>query len=195
MSCWRRGRLGGSTTPTTASRRAATKDQVDADSLREAADRDSRSQVQRNHDALAALLRAAADGGLMGASHRGLPPHIVNSITETELRHRAGVARTATGTDLPITDVLRLAAKAQMHLAVFDEHIGEPLFLGRAHLAPACGPHNRAVGPRPGQWETVKLTTGPDRGRYDWRRNRATGDSPDELRVNHIHHLGELLDR
>ncbi|WP_229705058.1 HNH endonuclease signature motif containing protein [Williamsia phyllosphaerae] len=214
---------------------------IDPDLLREAAGRDSRSVAQRNHDALKALLQCAADGGLLGASHRGLPPHIIISITESELRDRAGVANTATGTDLPITDVLTLAARAQMHLAVFDDHTAEPLFLGRAHrlasqaqrfvlfakyggcgaadcptpfahceihhadkdwadggttdvnhLAPACGPHNRAVGPNPDQWTTDKITTGPDRGRYGWRRNT---DPPEEIHANHRHHIRELLDR
>ncbi|MCP2174557.1 protein of unknown function (DUF222) [Williamsia maris] len=214
---------------------------IDANQLREAADRDSRSVAQRNHDALTAILQCAADGGLLGASHRGLPPHIIISITEQQLRERAGVANTATGTDLPISDVLTLAAKAQMHLAVFDDHTGEPLFLGRAHrlasqaqrfilfaqyggcgaadcptpfahseihhadkdwadggttdadkLAPACGPHNRAVGPKPDQWTTEKITTGPDRGRYGWRRNT---DPPDQLHANHRHRIRDLLDQ
>ncbi len=214
---------------------------IDADLLRDVADRDTRSQTQRNHDALTALLQAATDGGLLGASHRGLPPHIIISMTETQLRDRTGVARTATGTDLPISDVLTIAAKAQMHLAVFDEHTGEPLFLGRAqrlasqsqrfllfakyggcsrddcpvpfahcemhhadkdwadggttdanHLAPACGPHNRSVGTRPEQWQTVKITDGPYRGRYGWRRNT---DPPGEVRTNHLHLIDELLER
>ena len=214
---------------------------IDPEQLREAADRDTRSVGQRNHDALRALLQAAADGGLHGASHRGLPPHIIISITEDKLRERAGIAHTATGTDLPISDVLQMAARAQMHLAVFDEHTGEPLFLGRAHrlasqaqrfiafskyggcsrtdcptpfahtemhhaetdwadggktdadhMAPACGPHNRSVGTKPHQWETVKITEGPDRGRYGWRRNT---DPPGEIRTNHLHLVDELIDR
>ncbi|GAA1460206.1 HNH endonuclease signature motif containing protein [Williamsia maris] len=211
------------------------------EAVREAADRDHRSQLQRNHDALAALLRSAVDGGLLGTSHRGLPPHVIISMTETQLRERAGVVRTATGTDLPISDALTLAADAQMHLAVFDDHTDEALFYGRSrrlasqaqrfvafakyrgcskddcsvpfahtemhhaekdwadggrtdsnHLAPACGPHNRAVGPEPHQWTTEKITEGPDRGRYGWRRNT---DPPDRLRANRLHRIDELLDR
>ncbi|WP_045823612.1 HNH endonuclease signature motif containing protein [Williamsia herbipolensis] len=212
---------------------------IDSNLLREAADRDHRSQSQRNHDALKALLDVAVNGGLLGGSHRGLPPQIIVSITDAQLREHAGVARTATGTDLPISDVITLAADAQPHLAVFSDVTGEPLFFGRgrrlasqaqrlmafaqyrgcskddcatpfAHtemhhadadwadggltdatdMAPACGRHNRAVGPEPHQWATEKITDGPDRGRYGWRRNT---DPPDQLRANHLHRIDELL--
>ncbi|MGZ8178136.1 DUF222 domain-containing protein [Williamsia sp. SKLECPSW1] len=212
---------------------------VDTDALTAAAERDSRTQAQRNHDALQALLRAAADGGVYGASHRGLPPHIIISITESQLRERAGVGHTATGTDLPMSDILTLAARAQMHLAVFDDHTGEPLFYGRTRrlasevqrfllfaqyggcampgcpapfshtemhhakqdwatggntdstdLAPACGPHNRAVHDRPGGWQTEKITDGPDRGRFGWVANGTT----DPPRTNHLHRPDQILE-
>ena len=113
-------------------RGGADAEDIDQDVLREAAQRDSRTQPQRNHDALAAMLRAAADGGLYGASHRGLPPHLIVSITESQLRERAGIGHTATGTDLPMSEIVKLAAQAQMHLAVFDDHTGEALYLGRS---------------------------------------------------------------
>ncbi|MGJ0118407.1 DUF222 domain-containing protein [Williamsia sp. MIQD14] len=215
--------------------------EISSDVVREAADRDCRSQSQRNHDALKALLDAAVNGGLLGGSHRGLPPQIIVSITDAQLREYAGVARTATGSDLPISDVVTLAADAQPHLAVFSDVTNEPLFFGRgrrlaspaqrlmafakyggcskddcpvpfAHtemhhaendwadggltdvtdLAPACGRHNRAVGTEPHQWTTEKITDGPDRGRYGWRRNT---DPPDALRANHLHRIDELLER
>ncbi|WP_328858922.1 HNH endonuclease [Williamsia herbipolensis] len=110
-----------------------TGDNVDADPelLKQAADRDYRSQSQRNHDAFKALLDAAVNGELLGGSHRGLPPQIIVSITDAQLREHAGVARTATGSDLPIGDVVKLAADAQPHLAVFDDVTNEPLFFGR----------------------------------------------------------------
>ncbi|MGU3292685.1 DUF222 domain-containing protein [Williamsia sp. M5A3_1d] len=218
-------------------------DHGDADPalLREAADRDCRSQSQRNHDALKALLEAAVNGGLLGNSHRGLPPQIIVSITDAQLREHAGVAHTATGSDLPMTDVVKLAAGAQTHLAVFSDVTNEPLFFGRTrrlasqaqrlmafaqyrgcskgdcgvpfahtemhhaetdwaeggltdstHMAPACGPHNRAVGIEPHQWVTEKIADGPDKGQYGWRRNT---DPPDKLRANHLHRIDELLRR
>ena len=216
-------------------------DHGDADPqlLKEAADRDHRSQSQRNHDAFKALLDAAVNGGLLGGSHRGLPPQIIVSITDAQLREHAGVARTATGTDLPMSVVIKLAADAQTHLAVFSDVTGEPLFFGRGrrlasqaqrlmafalyggcskddcatpfahtemhhaerdradggltdspHMAPACGRHNRAVGSEPHQWATGKITDGPDKGRYGWRRNT---DPPDQIRANHLHRIDELL--
>ncbi|WP_052688624.1 DUF222 domain-containing protein [Williamsia herbipolensis] len=107
-------------------------DDADPELLREAADRDCRSQSQRNHDAFKTLLDAAVNGGLLGGSHRGLPPQIIVSITDAQLREHAGVARTATGIDLPISDVVKLAAEAQPHLAVFSDVTNEPLFFGRS---------------------------------------------------------------
>lgn len=47
---------------------------ADPEALSDAASRDDRSQSQRNHDALHALLKAVLDGGLLGNSHRGMPP-------------------------------------------------------------------------------------------------------------------------
>jgi hypothetical protein len=214
-------------------------DGIDLDALRDAASRDCRTQGQRNHDAFHALLKAAADGGLYGASHRGLPPHVIVSITESQLRERAGIGHTATGTDLPMSEIVTLAAQAQMHLAVFDDVTGEPLFYGRARrlasevqrfvmfaeyggcskpgcprpfshteahhaeqdwarggltditdLAPACGPHNRAVHDGPGGWQTEKILDGPDRGKYGWTAN-GTSDPP---RTNHLHRPDRILD-
>ncbi len=212
---------------------------TDPEQLRASADRDCRTQAQRNHDAFHALLKAAADGGLYGASHRGLPPHVIVSITESQLRERAGIGHTTTGTDLPMSEIVKLAAQAQMYLAVFDDHTGEALYFGRAKrlaseaqrfvtfaeyggcsmpgcprpfshteahhaeedwanggntditdLAPACGPHNRAVHDGPGGWQTEKILDGPDRGKYGWRANGTT----DPPRTNHLHRPDRILD-
>ena len=212
---------------------------IDPEQLRASADRDCRTQTQRNHDAFHALLKAAADGGLYGASHRGLPPHLIVSITESRLRERAGIGHTTTGTDLPMAEIIKLAAQSQMYLAVFDDHTGEALYFGRAKrlasevqrmilfaeyggcsmpgcprpfshteahhaeqdwanggltditdLAPACGPHNRAVHDGPGGWQTEKILDGPDRGKYGWRANGTT----DPPRTNHLHRPDRILD-
>ncbi|MCR5978325.1 DUF222 domain-containing protein [Gordonia jinghuaiqii] len=105
---------------------------ADPNALAAAADRDHRSDEQRNHDAFAALLRTILDGGALGASHHGLPPHLIITISESSLRDRAGdPARTATGTLLPIKDAVELAAESQQHLAVFRDHTSEVLYLGR----------------------------------------------------------------
>ncbi|WP_245555751.1 HNH endonuclease signature motif containing protein [Gordonia soli] len=109
-------------------------DDADPDSevIKDAAQRDSRSQGQRNHDALNALLKCVLEGGALGGSHRGLPPQLIISITETQLRESAGLGVTATGADLPWRDVVELAAKADPHLAVFADHTEEVLYFGRA---------------------------------------------------------------
>ncbi|GAA1481328.1 hypothetical protein GCM10009624_17680 [Gordonia sinesedis] len=113
-----------------------TADGVDPSLLRDAARRDERTVGQRQHDALTALLRAALDGRLLGGSHRGMPAHVVITMSEGQLRDRAGIAATASGTDLPIGDMAKLAAQVQPHLAVFADHTSELLYLGRgARLA------------------------------------------------------------
>lgn len=218
---------------------------ADAGALKEAAARDTRTQSQRNHDALSAILRAVLDGGLLGASHRGLPPHLVVRISDTQLREYAGFGQTTTGADIPMPDLIRLAAQSVMHLAVFSEHTGAPLYFGTANrlanesqrfmlfaqyggcsmpdcprpfshseihhaeqdwakggrtdideLAPACGPHNRAVGDGPGQFTTEKIPDGPDSGRYGWRSNPdpAFPDRENTLRTNNIHDLDAIID-
>ncbi|AZG47174.1 HNH endonuclease signature motif containing protein [Gordonia insulae] len=107
-------------------------DDADPDALKAAADRDNRSQAQRNHDALAALLRAVFTDGLLGKSHRGLPVQLIVKADLNDLIREAGVGVTATGTPLPIADVIRLAGQAQQYLAVFDDATALPLYFGQA---------------------------------------------------------------
>ncbi|MDY6807833.1 MAG: DUF222 domain-containing protein [Actinomycetota bacterium] len=219
---------------------------ADIDKLKEAAQRDHRSKGQRQHDALEALLTAVLDGGVLGTSHRGLPPHIIVKISESELYERAGLGLTATGAHLPIKDVIELAADAHWHLAVFKDHSAEPLYLGTAKrlanraqrlvhfaqpggggcstpgcsqpttqvethhaekdwadggltdvddMAPACPPHNRMVGPKPGQWTTRIIREGRDAGRAGWSLNPLDGGPPPPPRVNRIHEVSELFEQ
>ncbi|AZG48081.1 HNH endonuclease signature motif containing protein [Gordonia insulae] len=105
---------------------------ADIEKLKEAAGRDNRSQNQRNHDAFKAVLKAVLDGGLLGKSHRGLPPHLIVKVSESDLYARAGLGTTATGSHLPMKDVIELAAEAHWHLAVFKDHSAAALYLGTA---------------------------------------------------------------
>lgn len=107
-------------------------DDADPEALAAAVDRDDRTAAQRNHDALTALLRAVFSDGLLGASHRGLPVQLIIKADLDDLKREAGLATTATGSLLPIGDVIRMAADAQQYLAVFAEHSSVPLYLGRA---------------------------------------------------------------
>ncbi|MXP19926.1 DUF222 domain-containing protein [Gordonia sp. HNM0687] len=220
---------------------------TDADiaALKEAAGRDHRSTGQRNHDALEALFKLVLDGGVLGKSHRGLPPHIIVKVNEADLRDRAGFGHTATGTQLPMSDIIEMAAEAQFHLAVFKDHTAEPLYLGTAKRlasraqrlmlfaqdggggcskpgcprpsaiveihhadkdwadggttdidmnAPACPPHNRMVGPKPGQWTTRIIREGRDAGRAGWSLNPLDGSPPGPPQVNRVHEVGELFE-
>ncbi|MEV0248174.1 DUF222 domain-containing protein [Nocardia sp. NPDC050712] len=99
------------------------------DVLDAAARRDTRSSAQRTHDAMVALLSPGVDPAELG-SHRGLPVSTILSISVDDIESAAGVATTATGGTVPMTDALALAERALPWLVVFD-HAGVPLHLGR----------------------------------------------------------------
>ncbi|TDZ85482.1 hypothetical protein DE4585_00800 [Mycobacteroides salmoniphilum] len=102
---------------------------VDGEPAPEAAERDTRSSAQRNHDALRASLRGTLASGTLG-SHHGLPVTVVVTTTLKELEDAAGVAITGAGTRLPLHDLIRMAAHARHYLTIFDDG-GRPLYLGR----------------------------------------------------------------
>lgn len=103
--------------------------------------RDDRTPAQRGHDALKLGLEIALASGGLGA-HRGLPVTVIATTTLAELDRAAHAAvdssipmpapaHTGGGSRLPMPDLIRMAAKAIHYLAVFDEHTGRPLYLGR----------------------------------------------------------------
>ncbi|WP_124712178.1 HNH endonuclease signature motif containing protein [Mycolicibacterium nivoides] len=115
---------------------------------------DTRSAAQRNHDSLVAIGRSALSSGELG-QHNGLPVTIVVSTTLRELETRTGTGLTTSGTQLPIADVIRMAAHAHHYLAVYENHRQVPLYLGRskriATPAQRLVLHNRDRGcTRPG---------------------------------------------
>ncbi|MGV0741513.1 HNH endonuclease signature motif containing protein [Mycolicibacterium sp. XJ870] len=115
---------------------------------------DSRTPAQRNHDALVAIGRNVLASGELG-QHNGLPVSIVVSTTLRELETRTGTGLTTSGTQLPIGDVIRMAAHAHHYLAVYENHRQVPLYLGRskriATPAQRLVLHNRDRGcTRPG---------------------------------------------
>ena len=103
---------------------------VDAPPSPEHAGSDSRTQTQRNHDALTAMGRLALCSGELG-THHGLPVTVIVSTTLQQLQSGAGVAVTGGGSTLPIREVIRLAAHAHHYLYVYDQHTQESLYLGR----------------------------------------------------------------
>jgi hypothetical protein len=103
--------------------------------------RDDRTPAQRCHDALKLGLETAIASGGLGV-HRGHPVTVVVTTTLAELDNAAGAAvdssvpmpapaRTGGGSRLPMRDLIGMAAKTIHYLAVFDEHTGRPLYLGR----------------------------------------------------------------
>ena len=117
---------------------------VDGEPTDEAAQRDSRTPRQRQHDAVKMVLRDSIASGRLG-QHRGLPVTMVVSMTVQELEDAAaeydaeapggGVSGTPVttggGSLLPIGDALRLGSHAHHYLALFDGDDGRPLYLGR----------------------------------------------------------------
>ena len=95
------------------------------------ADRDDRSHAQRQHDALAALVRGQLGDPKLG-THNGLPVTIIATATLEQLQSGAGVAVTAGRTLLPMRDLIRMASHAYHYLCVFDKHTQRPLYLGRS---------------------------------------------------------------
>ncbi|MGW4481037.1 DUF222 domain-containing protein [Rhodococcus triatomae] len=103
---------------------------LDRTALAKAAARDTRTAVQRNHDGLKVALQQMLSSGVLG-SHRGLPVTAIVTMTIGQVEKAAGVATTATGGIVPISDALRMAQGAHPVLALFD-HNGRPLHLGRS---------------------------------------------------------------
>ena len=94
-------------------------------------DEDHRTLAQRQHDALLTAGRRMLDSGELGR-HNGLPATIVIRTTLQDLESRAGVGVTGGGTVMPIRDVIGLAGRGNLFLAVFDGATGSALNLFRA---------------------------------------------------------------
>ncbi|MGW0028133.1 DUF222 domain-containing protein [Rhodococcus sp. NPDC003383] len=212
---------------------------LDRDALAKAAARDTRTAVQRNHDALKVALRQMLSSGVLG-SHRGLPVTAILTMSVKQLEEVAGVVTTASGGLVPIRDALRMAENAHPVLAVFDHH-GRPLHLGRAkrlasadqrlaliaasggctrpgcdapatltavhHITEwrdggatditnedlACDACHALVHDGPGGWQTrVASADSEHPGRTEWIPPPHI-DPEQRPRVNHRHHLGDLL--
>lgn len=103
---------------------------VDDEPTEQTKQRDTRSPLQRNHDALKATLRAILASGKLGV-HRGLPVTVVVSATVQDLHAAAGKGVTGGGSLLPMRDLIRMASHAWHYLCVFDKHSSRPLYLGR----------------------------------------------------------------
>jgi hypothetical protein len=91
---------------------------------------DLRGLAQRQHDALAELVRARLGDPKLG-QHNGLPVTVIVTTTLQELQAGAGHAVTAGGTLIPISNLIRMATPAYHYLAVFDGVTGQSLWLGR----------------------------------------------------------------
>jgi hypothetical protein len=113
---------------------------VDGTPGEESIRRDSRSASQRNHDGLQAALRATLASGNLG-QHNGLPATIIVTTTLKQLESAAGKALTGGGSQLPLSDVIRLAGHAHHYLAIFDASTP----IGLYHAKRVASPGQRIV--------------------------------------------------
>ncbi|MBU8823161.1 HNH endonuclease signature motif containing protein [Mycolicibacterium goodii] len=101
-------------------------------------DNDDRTVAQRRHDAMLTALHQLLATKDLGHIN-GLPATLLITTTLQELEKGAGVVVSAGGTKLPMADLIRLASQAHHYLAVYDEHTGIPLYLGRARRTASAG--------------------------------------------------------
>jgi hypothetical protein len=103
--------------------------------------RDDRTPAQRRHDGVKLGLKTALASGGLG-THRGHPVTVIATTTLAELNQAAHAvtnpdvpmpppALTGAGSVLPMRDLIKMAADAIHYLAVFDQHTGRPIYLGR----------------------------------------------------------------
>ncbi|MEZ5211955.1 DUF222 domain-containing protein [Gordonia sp. (in: high G+C Gram-positive bacteria)] len=111
---------------------AADQPGLDPAVLAAAAERDDRLLGRRQHDALLALL-VWVNAQNTHARPESLRNQIVVTVTDEDLARQAGIAWTTTGTRIPVSDLVTIAANAVPYLAVFAKATGQPLYLGRAH--------------------------------------------------------------
>lgn len=104
---------------------------ISGEPSQELMDRDARGVAQRQHDALAALVRGQLGDPKLG-QHNGLPVTVIASTTVDELTNGTGHAVTAGGTLLPMRDLIRMASHAWHYLCVFDSHSERAIYLGRS---------------------------------------------------------------
>ncbi|WP_159067517.1 DUF222 domain-containing protein [Gordonia iterans] len=104
-------------------RGAADQPGLDPAVLAAAAERDTRTLGQRQHDALEALCDWALALAGQPAPTR-IPSQVVVTVTDEDLARQAGIGWTATGTRMPVSDLVQFAADTVPYLAVFSKATG-----------------------------------------------------------------------
>ena len=169
---------------------------LDPEVLAAAAARDLRSFDQRFHDAFVAWMRFVRTHRNPGSTRLG--GELVITISDAELAAHAGVALTGTGTLLPISELIKLAADATPHLEVFRRHTKEVLYLGRGKRSankaqrlalfgrdkgcthPACDrPFSQTEAHHNTDWAKGGRTDISNLGAACGRHNRVVGDNSD----------------
>jgi hypothetical protein len=109
-------------------------DSLSAPAPSEDGERDERSAGQRRHDGLLeAGLRLLRPGSLPESG--GVPVTMLVTLPEAQLRERAGMATTAHGDLIPVSDLLRLAGEAELIPVVLDAAGGVLSYGRRRRLA------------------------------------------------------------
>ncbi|MCU1641260.1 MAG: hypothetical protein JWN03_1535, partial [Nocardia sp.] len=108
--------------------------QLPPDLVKASAARDERTKVQRQHDALLAVLHPDFNPAKLG-SHRGLPVATILTMSIEDVERAAGVATLATGGQVPVKDAVTLAARRSKTFVLVKDKNGMPLHIGEARLA------------------------------------------------------------
>ena len=120
---------------------------LDGDGLRSTSEDLGRAAGELG-EAAAALVPLTAElelWALTGQVLLGDAAALSGALVASVLEHTAGVALTATGTRLPVSELVKVAAHATPHLAVFSAATGQALYLGRGRRLHA--PARRARPP------------------------------------------------
>jgi len=170
--------------------------------LTDARRRDRRNTEQRNHDALEALCDYITSHRGLGPA-RKIPGQLIITATLAELKASCGSALTTTGTLVPISELIEVAAHFDPQLVVFQDHTREILYHGRAKRTATFALFARDRGDtnpdsdtpfifnemhhlpdwaKGGATDIDKLTA------TSGRNNRAVGDKPLQWETIYQHH-------
>ncbi|MFE3260437.1 DUF222 domain-containing protein [Nocardia sp. NPDC059229] len=168
------------------------------------------ARARCNHDALVAFLRPEMGPTTLG-KHRGLPVSTIITMSLAEVEAAAGIATTASGGAIPLTEALQLAQR----LALIATERGctrpgcnAPATMTAVHhitewahgsptdidnLTLACDACHAMIHDGPGGWKTVVMPPDSEHaGRTGWIAPPHI-DPSRTPQVNDRHHAGELM--
>jgi hypothetical protein len=120
---------------------------LDNDILQAAADNDTRSQPQRNHDALKAMFMYLLESGQLGKTHRGLPVQVIISMTKDQVDEAIRDNAEDSTSGVPVTDdtVAESDSVVAREQLMGETHWEDPDWLPASGGGPARRPYGSGV--------------------------------------------------